>query len=126
MASSFVNAMDNKATFGKHYDLCGPKAYTLKELVQYTSELIGEKRVIIGLSSGLSKLQAIVFGMLPGKLFTMDNYMSLQQDAVCKEAFPKELAVTPKALETIAPSYLANQQIRGRYDGFRRAARRGA
>jgi NADH dehydrogenase len=126
IAKAFVSAMDNKTTFGKHYNLCGPKEYTLKELVQYTGELLGEKRLIIGLSQGLSKLQAIALSVMPGKPFTFDNYLSLLQDSVCKEPFPAVFGFTPTALETIAPTYLANKQSRQRYDGFRKAARRDA
>ena len=126
VAKAFAIAMDKKATFGKHYDLCGPKDYSLKELVKYTSELTGEKRMILGLSQGLSKLQAIVFSVMPGKPFTFDNYLSLLQDSVCKEPFPQVFGITPAALETIAPAYLANQQSRQRFDGFRKAARRDA
>lgn len=126
VARAFVIAMDNKPCYGKHYNLCGPKEYSLKELVQYTAALTGEKRMIMGLSNGLSKLQAVALSFLPGKLFTLDNYLSLQQDAVCKEPFPQIFGFTPTALETIAPSYLANNQIRGRFNQFRKAARRDA
>jgi NADH dehydrogenase len=124
VAKAYVKAIDNKATFGKHYDLCGPKEYSLRELVHYTGDLIGEKRMIIGLSQGLSKLQAIVLSVMPGKPFTFDNYLSLLQDSVCKGPFPEVFGFTPTALETIAPTYLANNNSRRRYDGFRKAARR--
>ncbi|MCG6971210.1 MAG: complex I NDUFA9 subunit family protein [Gammaproteobacteria bacterium] len=126
VAKAFVNAIDNKAAYGKHYNLCGPKEYTLKELVQYTGELIGEKRMILGLSQSLSKLQAIIFSMVPGKPFTFDNYLSLLQDSICKEPFPQEFGFTPTALEAIAPYYLANKQSRARLDIARKAARRDA
>ncbi|WP_455209825.1 hypothetical protein, partial [Kaarinaea lacus] len=124
IAKAFAKSIDNKATFGKHYDLCGPKEYTLKELVQYTGELTGEKRMILGLGQGLSKLQAIIFSVMPGKPFTFDNYLSLLQDSVCKEPFPQVFGFAPTPLEVIAPAYLANKQSRRRLDGFRKAARR--
>lgn len=124
VAKAFVLAMDNKAAFGKHYDMCGPKQYTLKELVQYTGKLTGHNRWIIGLGKELSKFQAIVFSLMPGKPFTFDNYLSLQQDAICKDPFPPVFEFAPKALEAIAPTYLSNKQSRRRYDGFRKAARR--
>jgi uncharacterized protein YbjT (DUF2867 family) len=124
IAKAFAKSIDNKATFGKHYDLCGPKEYTLKELVQYTGELTGEKRMILGLGQGLSKLQAIIFSVIPGKPFTFDNYLSLLQDSVCKEPFPQVFGFAPTPLEVIAPAYLANKQSRRRLDGFRKAARR--
>jgi uncharacterized protein YbjT (DUF2867 family) len=126
IAKAFVSAIDNKSTFNKHYDLCGPKEYTLKELVKYTGELIGEKRMILGLSQGLSKLQAIVFSVMPGKPFTFDNYLSLLQDSVCRQPFPEVFGFKPTAMEAIAPYYLANKQSRRRFDTARKAARRDA
>jgi len=36
VARAFVNAIDNRATFGQRYDLCGPQSFTLRELVAYT------------------------------------------------------------------------------------------
>lgn len=124
IAMAFVNAIDNQATFGKHYDLCGPKAYTLKELVKYTAQLTGHKRLILGLGKDLSKLQAIVFSLAPGKPFTFDNYLSLQQDAVCKGPFPPELGISPMALETIAPTYLAHKHSRQRLHDYRKHSHR--
>jgi NADH dehydrogenase len=126
VAKAYVSAIDNKATFNKHYDLCGPKEYTLKELVKYTGELIGEKRMILGLSQGLSKLQAIVLSIMPGKPFTFDNYLSLLQDSVCKQPFPDVFGFKPTALEAIAPYYLANKKSRRRFDTARKTARRDA
>jgi len=124
VATAYVRAIDNKATFNKHYDLCGPKEYTLKELVKYTGELIGKKRLIIGLSSGLSKLQSVIFSVLPGKVFTYDNYLSLQQESVCKGPFPKVFGITPTALETVAPYYLTDKSSRRKFDTDRKLARR--
>lgn len=124
VARAYVSAIDNKATFGKRYDLCGPKEYTLKELVRYTGELIGEKRMIIGLNQGLSRLQAIVFSVAPGKPFTFDNYLSMLQDSVCKNPFPEVFGFEPTALEAVAPFYLSNSNIRRRFDSARKLARR--
>ena len=123
VAKAFATAIDNKVTFGKHYDLCGPKVYTLKELVKYTAKLSGEKHRIIGLGQGLSKMQAIVFSLLPGKPFTFDNYLSLQQDAVCKGPYPP-LFGEPCALEAIAPTYLGDRQKYHRVSAYHRSAKR--
>ncbi|WP_455203433.1 complex I NDUFA9 subunit family protein [Kaarinaea lacus] len=124
VANAFVKALDNKATYDQHYDLCGPKTYTLKQLVKYTGELTGNKRLIIGLGNGLSKLQSIILELMPGKPFTYDNFLSLKQDAVCDKPFPQVFNIKPSALETVAPLYLANRQIRGRFSQFRQHARR--
>jgi NADH dehydrogenase len=41
----------------------------------------------------MSRLQAMVLQNLPGKLFTMDNYRSLQTDNVCKDGDPCETSL---------------------------------
>lgn len=124
VAAAMVESINNRETYGQHYDLCGPKQYTLKQLVQYTAELTGEKRMIVGLSNGLSKLQAIVFSIVPGNLFTLDNFRSMQLDSVSEEEFPDIFGITPKSLESIAPLYLGQGQLRKRYFQFRQHARR--
>ena len=125
VALAFARALDDQRTFGQRYALCGPNAYTLLELVKYTAEVGGIKKSIMPLGSGLSRLQATIMGMLPGKPFTMDNYLSTTVDSVCEEGFPELFAINPKALEAVVPHYLGKQSIRQRYSVLRRAARRG-
>ena len=43
---------------------------------------------VMPLGQGLSQLQALVLQNLPGKLFTMDNYRSLQTDNICTDGDP--------------------------------------
>ena len=125
VALAFARSLDDKRTFGQHYPLCGPGVYTLQELVKYTAEVCGIKKPIMPLGSGLSRLQATILGMVPGKPFTMDNYLSTTIDSVCEDGFPELFAINPKALETVVPHYLGQQSIRKRFSTLRRAARRG-
>ncbi|MDH5473550.1 MAG: complex I NDUFA9 subunit family protein, partial [Gammaproteobacteria bacterium] len=78
VAQCFVASLTDKTTYGNKYDLCGPNEYTLRQLVEYTCELLDIKRNIIGLPNMASHLQAIIFEWLPGKLFSIDNYNSLK------------------------------------------------
>ncbi len=107
VVSVFVSALNNHQTFGQRYDLCGPQAYTLHQLVDYIAGLIGVKRKIIPLSDRLSFFQAAVLEFFPGKPFSLDNYRSLQRDSVCQAGFPKLFNIHPARLETIAPTYLS-------------------
>jgi NADH dehydrogenase len=124
VAHAFVSALENASTFGQAYDLCGPKAYTLKEIVEYVAGLNGRYRAVIGLSDRLSWLNAFVLEHLPGKLMTRDNYYSMQVDSVCKCPFPAVFGFQPTAMEIIAPHYLADIAIHSKYDELRLAARR--
>jgi uncharacterized protein YbjT (DUF2867 family) len=42
VARAFVDCLGDSTTFGKTYDLCGPKVYTLREMVEYTARLVGK------------------------------------------------------------------------------------
>lgn len=106
VARAFINALENHKTFGRRYDLCGPKSYTLRELVAYIAHLIGKRVRIVGLPASLSKLQAALLEFVPGKPFSLDNYRSLQVDSVCSKDFLEAFGVTPRPLEEVAPTYL--------------------
>jgi len=103
VVEAFMRTLTRSDTGGQCYELCGPKIYTLKELVEYTAELTGRKRLILGLPDGLSRLQAKVFERLPGQPFTTDNYLSMQIDSVCRRDGLAELGITPQAADDILP-----------------------
>jgi uncharacterized protein YbjT (DUF2867 family) len=125
VGNAFVMSLENEQTFGETYDLCGPKIYTLRELVEYVGALTGHRRPIIGLNDGLSYAQARVMEWLPIKLLTRDNYYSMKVDSVCNCHFPKVFGFRPTPLEAAAPKYLAGASApRRQYDGFRYRARR--
>jgi uncharacterized protein YbjT (DUF2867 family) len=124
VADAYVRALDDDATHGQRYPLCGPKVYTLRQLVAYVGELTGYRRPIVALGPGLSKLQASVLERLPGKLMSRDNLASMQRDSVCDCPFPLLLGGPPSALEAIAPTYITPAAPISRYDRIR--SQRGA
>jgi NADH dehydrogenase len=120
VADAFVDALDDKASYGQRRDLCGPKAYTLKELVGYTAQTIGLRRWVIGLPDGVSRLIAFASEyLLPGKFFSQDNYNSMRRDSVCSGGDP-----CPTALESVAPYFLGGNTRDSRYQRWRARARR--
>jgi len=106
VTAAMTRALADPATAGKRYDLCGPRVYSLKELVEYTAGLIDRRTRVIGLPDFGARLQARIFQLLPGKPFTMDNYLSLQTDSVCEHNGLEELGIRPQAVETLVPGYL--------------------
>jgi NADH dehydrogenase len=124
VARAFVIAIDHVDTFGKTYDLGGPKVYTLRQLVNYVADTLNKKRPIIGLSNVLSYLQAFTMELLPVKLMTRDNVRSMEVDSVCVTSFPAFLGFHPKALETVVPDYLREDNPRNAYNRFRAGAGR--
>jgi uncharacterized protein YbjT (DUF2867 family) len=117
VAAVFARSLAEPGAIGASYDLCGPRVYTLRELVEYVGAATGHPRPVIGLNDALSSLQASVMGLLPVKLMTHDNYLSMKVDNVCGCDFPFGMA--PAALEAEAPSYLGNVTPRARYQRFR-------
>ncbi|MBI3771140.1 MAG: complex I NDUFA9 subunit family protein [Gammaproteobacteria bacterium] len=126
VVTAIVKSLNDKTTFGQRYELCGPEVFTLQDLVTYTARLIKSKRRLLPLGDGLSALQGRVLGRLPGKLFTYDNYLSLQTPAVCGQPFPPQFGIQPATVDSIVPLYIAGRDLRGRYDYMRRQAARDA
>lgn len=110
VAHAYVASLNNPATFGQRYELCGPTVYTLQELVEFVARVKGLKRTVIPLSDEMSSLQAMLLGLMPVKMLTHDNYLTLKTDAVCGCPFPEVFGIQPAALEAEAPLYLAGIQ----------------
>jgi uncharacterized protein YbjT (DUF2867 family) len=119
VARAFEAVTDDEAASQQRYSLCGPKVYTLRELVAYVGELTGHKRPILPLGRGLSRLQARVLEWLPGPLMSRDNLASMERDSVCDGGISANFGFPPTALEAVAPAYLSTGAIKSRYDEFR-------
>lgn len=124
VVQSMIKSINNPETFDQRYDMCGPEVYTMYELVRYTADLLKPKAKIYSLGDGMSAIKGRILGMLPGKLFTHDNYLSLQTPAVCDGPFPEIFGITPTTVESIVPYYAGRADIRGRYDVIRQTAAR--
>ncbi len=131
VAAAYARSLPRLDGAGHAYDLCGPRVYTLRELVEYVGEATGRKRPIIGLNDAASYAQALAMELPPfrqilgalGMLMTRDNYHSMKLDSVCAGDFP--FGIAPTALEAVAPAWLGNRTPRARYPRFRAAASRG-
>lgn len=119
VADAFIDSLSDPATFGKTYDLAGPKVYTLRELVEYTAYLVGSKARVIPLSEGLAYLQAGLMWLAPNPLMSPDNLRSMEVDSVCGSGCNLPAGWRPTALEAVAPTYIANNTPKGKLDRFR-------
>jgi len=120
VARAFVHALSDDLTHRQRYPLCGPKVYTLRELVAYVGDLSGHRRPILPLGPTLSALQARVLECLPGPpLMSRDNLASMKKDSVCDCAFPEVFGFAPAALEGVAPTYLSSTAAKTRFDELR-------
>ena len=114
-----ISVINNIDSYGKKIDVTGPSEYTFRELIDHTLTALKIRRVIIPLNSFLSRLQASVFEKLPGKLFTMDNYQSLQIDSCSDEGFKGS-----SSLEDIIPQYLNIKTKQERFEKLRKKSGR--
>jgi len=124
VARCFVGSLGDPRTFAQPYELCGPKVYTLEELVRFAGACVGARRPIMRLPEALAQMQAFTFEHLPGKLITRDNLRSMSVDNVCSGTFPAVFGFMPSPMEAVVPEYLARSMSRGRYDQYRHHAGR--
>ena len=120
VAMAFARSLDEPRTWRQHYELCGPRVFSLRELVHYTARQLGLNKRIIGLPDPLSRLQARLLGMLPGRPFTYDNYLSLQRDSICRRNGLADLGVGATDIDAVVPQYLACCNEKERYLTLRR------
>ena len=106
-----VNFIEQSAISEKYnnkiFNITGPKNYRFIDLLRYILEVMNIKRIIIPLNYSLSKLQAAVFTVIPGNIFTLDNFKSLQIDNISDDGLKGETCI-----EEVVPTYLA----KNRYD----------
>ncbi len=124
VTDAFVRSLNDDSLIGQRLELCGPKTYSLQQLVQYTAQVTGRNTRVIGLPDFAARIQGHLLGLVPGKPFTIDNYYSLQRDSVCKQPALAALGITPRSVEAIVPTYLGDSYTRAHYVRYRSQARR--
>lgn len=124
VAATLADCLARPESRGQIYELGGPQVYRLRELVHYAGTVAGRAAPIIGLSNGLSYLQALCMELVPGGPMTRDNYYSMQKPNVCATVPSLPFGRSATALEAIAPAYLRAGGRRSGGDHFRAHARR--
>lgn len=119
VAEAFCRSLDDRDTFGKTFELCGPTTYTLRELVEYAGRQKGVRCLIWGLPGWMSRMQARVLEFVPGKPFSMDNYLSMQTDSVCASDGLTALGIQPLSVAAVVPGYLGRDSRQHRLAAYR-------
>jgi NADH dehydrogenase len=83
LVNRIVDSIDDSASYSERYTVCGPEVFSLRQILELIIETLQLPCRVMPLGNRLSKLQAVILQNLPGKLFTLDNYRSLQTDNVC-------------------------------------------
>jgi NADH dehydrogenase len=127
VASAVVRSLDDPTTIGTTIECCGPRIYSLEELVRAAGEWSGARRPVLPLPAAIGRLQALFMELLPGKpLMSRDNIDSMRVANVASGKLPglERLGIEPSPLEAIAPRYLGHVSGEKRLEAWRARARR--
>jgi len=123
VAHAFADALDLPESYGQRYPLCGPKVYSLAELVRLTAASLDMCRVVVPLGEKPSYIFAFLMELKPGqKIMTRDNHYAMLTDNVCPDGFPA-LFGKPTSLESVI-GYLKEADPRRGYMTYRTHAGR--
>jgi NADH dehydrogenase len=123
VVKAFAQSVDDRSTFGQAYELCGPEEYTLREVVELIAKVTGRKKLIVELPDFAARIQARILQNLPGKLFTMDNYNSLQTASICSDNGLARLGIDAASMSAIATNLFLHQDKAGKLNRLRARAR---
>jgi NADH dehydrogenase len=115
LVERMVNAVDDRESYAKRYPVGGPEVFTLQQILELIIDSLQLPVRVMPLGKGLSRMQALILQNLPGKLFTMDNYRSLQTDNVCPDGHLCETSLR-QYLHGL-PAMFGNKR---NYDSFRK------
>ena len=124
VAQAFDLALDRPDSNRQCYQLCGPKVYSLRELVNLIAETSGIACRVVGLPDSIARMQAAIMDFVPGKPFSTDNYRSLTVHSICEHNGCKDLGLKPVSLDSVLSTWLGSAARENKLDLWRRAAGR--
>jgi NADH dehydrogenase len=110
---------DDKLSIDRTFELYGPEVLTLGEIVRKIRDTLGLRTPILPLPDSLGRLQAQIAELLPGKPFTVDNFLTLRTDSVGKQDGYAALDIRPQPLTPWLPILLQGSHRQRRLDRFR-------
>lgn len=132
VALAAVNAVTSDAAAGI-YELGGPEAMPLQDLLHRMLPVIQRRRLILNLPGGLMSLPAFGFdmaevltgGLIINRILTRDQLKMLKADNVVTEGARRfaDLGVTASAFEAVIPDYLWRFRPSGQYAAIKNSAK---
>jgi uncharacterized protein YbjT (DUF2867 family) len=123
VAEAFAQAAEGQVKTGRIYELGGPQIETHKDLVTRIQREAGRNRPMLPLPSGIAKLLALPFAILPiPPLLTGDQVELLGVDNVVSDAAIKDkrtfaaFGITPTSMDAILPNYMYRYRKHGQFD----------
>jgi uncharacterized protein YbjT (DUF2867 family) len=114
---------DDKLSTRRSFELYGPQVLTLGDIVRTIRDAAGLRTAIIPLPDSLGRVQAQVAGLLPGKPFSPDNFLSLRTDSVGKVDGYAALGIVPEPFTPWLPRLISGMPRQQRLDAARNSYR---
>lgn len=131
VAEAVARLVDKGEADGRTYELGGPEELTFRQLMEFTVDTIGRRRLLAPLPWGIARAQAAATEALcaiprailgvPNPPLTADQVELLKTDNVVSEAARRErrtlegLGITGRTIEGIVPSYLYRYRKAGQF-----------
>lgn len=122
VADAIVATLTRDDLAGRRVMLGGEEIWTMRGILEYTRRLLHLRRLLVNAPPAMARMQARVMGLLPGRPFSMDQYRTLQVDAVAGPEGLRELGIEPTAVEAMVPTYLGPSRYQAQLDRFRHSA----
>jgi uncharacterized protein YbjT (DUF2867 family) len=111
VAQAFMRALDDDASIGSTYELCGPEILTLAQMVELTAKAAQLPCHLLPLPDAIAWLQGALMDFMPGKPFSLDNYRSLLTDSLCQDNGCQRLGLQPASFRAWIPLWLYPRTI---------------
>ena len=121
LAEAIARLIDKGEASSLTYELGGPEVFSFKQLMEFTLETIGRKRLLVPVPWPIAKVMGTVMGLLPFAPLTADQVELLKTDNVVSEAAAREgrdltgLGITGRSIQGIVPSYLYRYRRAGQF-----------
>ena len=121
LAEAIARLIDKGEASGMTYELGGPEVFSFKQLMEFTLETIGRKRLLVPVPWPIAKVMGTVMGLLPFAPLTADQVELLKTDNVVSEAATREgrdlkgLGIAGHSIQAIVPSYLYRFRKAGQF-----------
>ncbi len=121
IAEAVAILVDRGVADGKTYELGGPAAMTMRQILNFVLATVQRTRLRANLPFAVASVIGAVAGLLPKPQLTMDQVELLKSDNVVSETAEndgrslKGLGIVPRSVEAIVPSYLYRYRKAGQF-----------
>jgi len=101
VAEAALRVMRGRSSIGKTFELCGPRVFSMREIMLLAAQAAGRRRLIVPLASSSSMVMSRLLERFPGKPFSVDNYKTLSVHSICASGAPglRDIGIEPSAFE---------------------------